>query len=436
MRTVFALALSKIITAALPGIDPRADPCWLVCDEYKSDLSGLEADLCGSSASRCIAETQLCENLFLLDGALLNSEVFEAAGEPLTAEERLHPLTCAEARRMAAHRYIAPRRAPLAATRRQTDETAAPAEAPPQSFPGVRGISNVRSNCYMSTAFQILTHLHPVRAMLANVHEQHVLGLVEPNPFMQALLNLYNQMNVPGESPLSPQALRVSLHGLGYNRFTDGHSHVYQESIPEILDALQLSLDVMMGGAAAGGMGFVEQTFGVSVQRSNLCIGCGSEPLVGPQINTEKSIRLTYYPTAEGGGSASIPDLLRTVYGSVVESPQRCHDCDTRLFETTQISQLEEIVEIQIERSVLGLPITLPADSTIDFSPFLTPDSLSHANPLYRLVGIAHYRGRHYFAQFIHEGVWYEVDDHRVSRLDAPPSGESGTAQILYFARI
>jgi len=425
------LSLATIVASSNP------DPCETLCDEYTRGRTGAAEDLCGPSGSRCVEA--VCTSLYWTgpsNGQLLYYDVAWLTDETvpeddrLTDEERANPVTCRRARELVSHRYPRPARSTIAQVTevpRVTEVFSAPSLVPAQSFPGVRGITNLGNNCYLSTALQLLTHITPFRAMLGSVSEQHGWGLVEPNPFMLTLLDLVNQMNEAGESSLSPNGVRGALGHMGYPRFSDGAAHVYQESTPELLEAISMSMGMMIDGGA----NVVDQILSVSVQRAPHCAACESVPLEGPQITHQQSISLPH----AGGSAPSLTDLLHNVF--VPSASHNCHVCQTPLVSSFQISELREVVEIQIERAVAGSPITLPADGVLDFSPFLTPGSVSHANPLYRLVGIAHHSHGHYRSQFAHLGVWYSVDDHVVQRMGAAaPSGQSRSAQILYFERI
>jgi hypothetical protein len=111
---------------------------------------------------------------------------------------------------------------------------------------------------------------------------------------------------------------------------------------------------------------------------------------------------------------------------------------------TRQLVNTRDIFVAQIHRvdhatqQLINTPITFPSGDAdlLDLTPFIAPGSSSLANPLYRLVAIAHHNHGHYFADIQNAGTWYRVDDGIVHPLASAPTGPSTTATMLFYERV
>jgi hypothetical protein len=448
MRIVFALTLS-VATASvvIPGVDPLADPCWLVCDEYEPDLSG-QAALCGPSSSRCIVETDLCTNLYMIDGGLLNSEVAASLGEPLIGEELEHQLTCTQARQLAAHRYTAPRRSPLPPTTRRVFQ----APPPPQYYAGVRGLHNIGSVCYFNTALQILTHVTPVREMLENLAQLNQAGVMAVDAdtpiieslhiqYLQSLANLYSGMSdyEAAAGPQSPAAILQNLLNLGYAQYANlGHTGDTSEALLSLFDATEASLASFQGSPAPGALNVIRQIFSIDLRTQTTCASC-SGVIAAPRVSNEVLTNINLQPHMR---AMTLTEGLHLAFGAG-ETDFACPRCALPGVASRQIAQAREVFVIQALRvdpmtgHRINTEITFPSgDATLDLTPFLAPASPSLANPHYRLIAIAHHNNGHYYGDILHAGTWYRVDDGRVGPLAGPPASPSTTATMFVYQRV
>ena len=453
MRFLLILVVQPLSSFAT---SPSTDPCPLVCDEYSRTRTGLDFDLCGPSSSRCDVASNICTFLYWSrteDGqeGLINSEI-----EPdLTPEELASPLTCPRAQQMVAHR-------PLVAEPPTARVVAVPAvttaQAASEYIQGVRGLQNIGAVCYFNTALQIFMHLRPVRELLDNLQPYALAGVLasdESVPFMQRshlqYLSNLNDINVgmtdyaPGSEPQTPATILRNMVALGYDQYSrTRQTGDMPETLGHIFDATRGAIQTIQGVPAGGELDIISRIFSVNSRSINTCPGCAYRSGAGGRgvVSSDLVTNIALQPWMQ---QLSLVEGLNTVFDrSGSHTGINCPLCSSAIPTRRVLTNVREIFAVQFLRvnqltgNRIDTPITFPSGPAdlLNLAPFmdLTVAAASGSGTQYRLVAIAHHNGAHYYAQFEHEdGVWYQVDDARVTRMAAPPTGPSHTATMLFY---
>ena len=386
--SIFLLRTEVSKSSVIAPSSTVTDYCGQVCLRF-SNATDPAQNLCGPSGSQCT--NGLCTNLFLVtdeggERGLINSEV-EA---DLTDAEMAEPLTCFQAQQV------------LGSPRT------------------IRGILDVENTCYINTALQLLFHMGPFRSFLASA---------APTPFVQTVSRLMLDVDSGDEAlEVSSLGIRDELQAHGYAGFETGALGDASEAITALINLLDAQ---EMGPSRT-----LASRFGIMNNVSMQCETCASERVRfhGPDLLLQA--RLVGQPSA-----ISLAELLDESLHHVEQIDAHCDEgacvgLPRDLRTETRVVPFGDVLMISIGRvgnhgSRINTAVTFPTT--------LAHALLSHN---YRLVGVANHNGRvavggHYYAELLHEGTWYRLDDLAVNPLPNPGATiTSVDATLLIYERI
>jgi hypothetical protein len=382
---VFIVFKSDLVMSAAVA----ADYCGQVCARF-SNAAEPEQNLCGPSGSQCTAG--LCTNLYWANDeggvrGLMNSEV---EGD-LTEAEMADPLTCFTAQQVLG--------------------------LPPT----IRGIRDVGNTCYLNTALQLLIHLRPVREILAATEGT--------SPFLDMFRGLMANVD-SGNAALdvSSVGIRDALNANGFAGFERGVLGDSSEAIAAIINMIDTTEEPRFSSL-----------FGIDYNVVRRCETCGVERsrVDGPSLLFE--VRLN--PADDSNDQVNLGDLLHQSLHQVEHIDAICphepcsggsvvYRSETRVNATGEILMIS-LGRVRYDGSRINTPVTFPT-------------TLEHAllSRNYRLVGVSNHVGPdarrgHYFANLMHEGTWFRIDNLAVTPLPFPGQSITSTeAALLIYERI
>lgn len=367
-----------------------ADLCGQVCSRF-SHATDPEQNLCGPSGSQCASG--LCTNLYWANDesgqrGLMNSEV---EGD-LTEAEMADPLTCFSAQQVLG--------------------------IPPT----IRGIRDVENTCYLNTALQLLIHLRPVREILAATEGS--------SPFLDMFRSLMANID-SGNAALDVTSIgiRDTLNANGFAGFGRG---VLGDS-SEAFAALINMIDTQFADTAP-----LSPLFGLNYNIVRRCESCAIERarVDGPEMLLQARLS-----PEENTHAITLGQLLDQSIHQVELVESRCDEGECS--GASAVFRTETRVNVTGDIFMISLGRVRPDGSRIN-TPVTFPTTLDHAllSRNYRLVGVANHAGRdarrgHYFANLMHEGTWYRIDNLAVTPLPFPGQSITSTeATLLIYERI
>ena len=261
--------------------------------------------------------------------------------------------------------------------------------------PGLRGIVNLGSTCYLNTALQVLSHSRCIRSILSPI-ASNPLTESEPNLTDKQIVNAFarhvDHQWGPDGTVIEPAELVAVLRAAPLGKCED-----VSKVTTKLLGAL-------------GAVGIGTEMF-VSVFRKRMtCQSCSVESVVNEPVT---SLELPLNPSAlQVTLKQSITALLEpeTVLGA------DCESCTTQQ-EKRFVYEVypAPLLLLNIKRLGAGGAknptwITFPLE--FDSSELFGAPTPSHR---YSLIGIIHHLGNHYFCDYRFDGNWYRANDVEVT---------------------
>lgn len=285
--------------------------------------------------------------------------------------------------------------------------------------PGIRGIRNQRSNCYVIVILQTLLHLIPVRdIILTGDVVDRAVGPVGPLVEFKRLMEEMWFGEDP-ETPIEIASFMEAMKQYSNGRYFLGRSGNAAEAFRYISRAL---MDT--------GIPELVRIFSTDVHRSTNCKLCGYN-----YGNNQAHMIVQAVSVPKSDHTLALEDLIRENSSFAVGTGAHCQNC-------RQTSGVERTTALLAPPKLLAFSMLRYAEGVRPKTKVLTPLELDMAPfvvgngtpAVYALRGIVFHEVDHFVAQFRHTDTneWYAANDSRVKLIKSPTLRSPQSYMAIY----